>query len=111
MNKILKTLVILSLFSNKSHSSEPKDWQLGLQESVTSIMDDVVFMHNYILMPIITAISVFVLFLLFYVCIKFRESKNPNPSKTTHNTFIEIVWTLIPCLILKKIFLNTYPAH
>ena len=100
MNKILKTLVILSLFSNKSHSSEPKDWQLGLQESVTSIMDDVVFMHNYILMPIITAISVFVLFLLFYVCIKFRESKNPNPSKTTHNTFIEIVWTLIPCLIL-----------
>ena len=100
MDKILKILVILSLLPRKSYSSEPKDWQLGLQESVTSIMDDVVFMHNYILMPIITAISVFVLFLLFYVCIKFRESKNPNPSKTTHNTFIEIVWTLIPCLIL-----------
>ena len=59
MDKVLKILVILSLLPSNSYSSEPKDWQLGLQESVTSIMDDVVFMHNYILMPIITAISVF----------------------------------------------------
>ena len=59
-------------------------------------------------MPIITAISVFVLFLLFYVCIKFIESKNPNPSKTTHNTFIEIVWTLIPCLILIVIAIPSF---
>ncbi|MDC3296335.1 cytochrome c oxidase subunit II, partial [Candidatus Pelagibacter sp.] len=45
-------------------------------------------------------ISVFVLFLMIYVCIRFRASKNPNPSKTTHNVAVEVLWTLIPCLIL-----------
>ena len=108
MRTILQTLIFYMSSTSLLYSSEPKNWQLGFQESVTSIMNDVVFMHDYILMPIITAISVFVLFLLFYVCIKFRESKNPNPSKTTHNTFIEIVWTLIPCLILIVIAIPSF---
>ena len=108
MKTILQTLIFYMSSTSLLYSSEPKNWQLGFQESVTSIMNDVVFMHDYILMPIITAISVFVLFLLFYVCIKFRESKNPNPSKTTHNTFIEIVWTLIPCLILIVIAIPSF---
>ena len=108
MRTFLQTLIFYMSSTSLSYSSEPKNWQLGFQESVTSIMNDVVFMHDYILMPIITAISVFVLFLLFYVCIKFRESKNPNPSKTTHNTFIEIVWTLIPCLILIVIAIPSF---
>ncbi|MDA7808965.1 cytochrome c oxidase subunit II, partial [Candidatus Pelagibacter sp.] len=51
-------------------------------------------------LPVIIAISVFVLFLMIYVCIRFRASKNPNPSKTTHNVAVEVLWTLIPCLIL-----------
>ena len=108
MRTILHTIIFYMTSASLLYSSEPKNWQLGFQESVTSIMNDVVFMHDYILMPIITAISVFVLFLLFYVCIKFRESKNPNPSKTTHNTFIEIVWTLIPCLILIVIAIPSF---
>ena len=108
MRSILHTIIFYMFSTSFLYSSEPKNWQLGFQESVTSIMNDVVFMHDYILMPIITAISVFVLFLLFYVCIKFRESKNPNPSKTTHNTFIEIVWTLIPCLILIVIAIPSF---
>ena len=108
MRTILQTFIFYMSSTSLLYSSEPKNWQLGFQESVTSIMNDVVFMHDYILMPIITAISVFVLFLLFYVCIKFRESKNPNPSKTTHNTFIEIVWTLIPCLILIVIAIPSF---
>ena len=108
MRTFLQTIIFYMTSTSLLYSSEPKNWQLGFQESVTSIMNDVVFMHDYILMPIITAISVFVLFLLFYVCIKFRESKNPNPSKTTHNTFIEIVWTLIPCLILIVIAIPSF---
>ena len=108
MRTFLLTIIFYTTSTSLLYSSEPKNWQLGFQESVTSIMNDVVFMHDYILMPIITAISVFVLFLLFYVCIKFRESKNPNPSKTTHNTFIEIVWTLIPCLILIVIAIPSF---
>jgi cytochrome c oxidase subunit 2 len=63
-------------------------------------MDDIVHLHDRILLPIIVAISVFVLFLLLYSVIRFRASKNPVPSKTSHNTFIEILWTVIPCLIL-----------
>ena len=108
MRTFLQAVIFYMTSTSLLYSSEPKNWQLGFQESVTSIMNDVVFMHDYILMPIITAISVFVLFLLFYVCIKFRESKNPNPSKTTHNTFIEIVWTLIPCLILIVIAIPSF---
>ena len=108
MRTFLQIVIFYMTSTSLLYSSEPKNWQLGFQESVTSIMNDVVFMHDYILMPIITAISVFVLFLLFYVCIKFRESKNPNPSKTTHNTFIEIVWTLIPCLILIVIAIPSF---
>lgn len=57
-------------------------------------------MHDYILMPVITVISLFVLFLLLYVVVKFRRGANPNPSKTTHNTLIEVVWTIVPVIIL-----------
>jgi cytochrome c oxidase subunit 2 len=51
-------------------------------------------------MPVITVISLFVLFLLLYVVVKFRKSANPTPSKTTHNTAIEVVWTVVPAVIL-----------
>jgi cytochrome c oxidase subunit II len=57
-------------------------------------------MNNYILLPLITVVSLFVLLLLLWVIVRFRRSANPEPSKTTHNTFIEIVWTLVPVLIL-----------
>lgn len=57
-------------------------------------------MHDYILMPVITAISIFVLGLLLWVIVRYNRKANPVPSKTTHNTFIEVVWTIVPALIL-----------
>jgi len=63
-------------------------------------MEDIVWFHDYMLLPIITGITVFVLFLVIYACVRFRASRNPVASKTTHNTFIEVIWTLVPCLIL-----------
>ena len=96
-NKFYLSLV---LFISPSTSFAASNWQMGYNESVTPIMDDIVHLHNRILLPIIVAISVFVLFLLLYSAIRFRASKNPIPSKTSHNTFIEILWTVIPCLIL-----------
>ena len=57
-------------------------------------------MHQYLLLPIIFAICLLVLFLLLYVMVRFNKRANPVPSKTTHNTFIEIVWTVVPVLIL-----------
>ena len=81
-------------------ADQPKDWQLGFQNPASDGMRDIVNFHNNLLLPIIIAISVFVLFLLLYACVRFRASANPNPSRRTHNVTVEILWTLIPCLIL-----------
>ena len=103
---------LLSIFTfllgSSALAEQPKNWQLGYQNSVTPVMNDLVFMHDYILLPIITAISVFVLFLILYAVWKFRASKNPNPSKTSHNTLIEVLWTVIPCLILVVIAIPSF---
>ena len=81
-------------------ANQPKDWQLGFQKSASETMSDIVWFHDYMLLPVITAITVFVLFLIAYACIRFRASKNKEASTTSHNTFIEVIWTLVPCLIL-----------
>jgi cytochrome c oxidase subunit 2 len=71
-----------------------------LQPQVTKNGQFALWMHNAILMPIIVAISVFVLGLLFWVAFRYRKAANPVPSKTSHNTLIEVIWTLVPVLIL-----------
>jgi cytochrome c oxidase subunit 2 len=76
---------------------------MGFQPQVTPIGQEALGFHNYILMPLITAISIFVLGLLLYVMLRFRRSANPVPSRTTHNTLLEVVWTLVPVLILVAI--------
>ena len=75
-------------------------WQMGMQEAVTPVADQIHWFHNGILLPIITVITLFVLALLIYVMIKFNAKANPVPSKTTHNTMVEVLWTVIPILIL-----------
>ena len=100
MKKTFFILSILILLPSKVVADQPRDWQLGFQDAASQSMYEIVSFHNSILLPIIIAISVFVLFLMAYACFRFRESRNPNPSKTTHNVAIEVLWTLIPCLIL-----------
>ena len=97
-----KILLIISSFLITANvfADQPKDWQLGFQNPASDGMRDIVNFHNNLLLPIIIAISVFVLFLMLYACVRFRASANPNPSKRTHNVTVEILWTLIPCLIL-----------
>ena len=94
------TYVVLFLMPGSLLANEPKDWQLGFQKAGSQGMEDIVWFHDYMLLPIITAITVFVLFLLLYTCVRFRASKNKVASTTSHNTLIEVLWTLIPCLIL-----------
>ena len=99
MNKIL--LITSSFFvSLEVFANQPKEWQLGFQNPASGGMRDIVNFHDKLLLPIIIAITVFVLFLMLYACVRFRASANPNPSKRTHNVTVEILWTLIPCLIL-----------
>ena len=78
----------------------PVDGRLSFQDQYSPIGEYAMWMHDAILLPLIVAISIFVLFLLLWVVVKFRRSVNPVASKTTHNVAIEIAWTLIPVLIL-----------
>jgi cytochrome c oxidase subunit 2 len=79
------------------------DGRMGIQDQVTPIGRQAAWFHNILLMPLITAISLFVLALLLYVVVRYRRSAHPVPSRTTHNTLIEVVWTLVPVLILVAI--------
>ena len=74
--------------------------QIGFQEPVTDLARYLQWFHNDILLPLIIVISLFVLALLGYVVWRFNEKANPMPSKTTHNTLIEVVWTIVPVIIL-----------
>ena len=94
-------------FASSDFAADPQPWQLGLQPASGSVATAANDLHN-LLLVIITLISLFVLALLVYTCLRFREDKNPNPSKTTHNTVIEILWTVIPVVILVVIAVPSF---
>lgn len=86
---------------------QPKPWEVTLQESASPVMDNIHWFHN-LLLWIVTAITLFVLALLAIVVVKFNAKANPVPSKTTHNTLIEVAWTIIPVLILVGIAVPSF---
>lgn len=79
---------------------QPVDKFLGLQPQVTKIGTEAHWFHDAILMPVIVVISLFVLALLLWVMVRYNRKANPVPSKTAHNTLIEVVWTLVPVIVL-----------
>lgn len=83
-----------------SSVGQPHDGVVTLQQQVTPNGQRAHWMHDVVLFPIITIISLFVLGLLLWVMIRYRASRNPNPSKTSHNTLLEVIWTGLPVLIL-----------
>src|SRR5437764_15414314 len=86
---------------------QPSPWQLGLQQSATPVMDNIIWFHDFLLY-IITAIAGFVLALLIVVMVRFNARANPIPWRTTHNTLIEIAWTIIPIMILMFIAVPSF---
>lgn len=78
----------------------PVDGGVDFQPQVSETGKEAKWINNVILLPIMTVVCLFVLALLFVVMVRFRKGANPEPSKTTHNTFIEVVWTVVPVLIL-----------
>jgi cytochrome c oxidase subunit 2 len=88
-------------------AGQPLPWQLGLQEAASPVMADITSFHNFLLW-IITAITAFVLILLLIVMIRFNARANPTPSRTTHNAVIEIVWTIVPVIILVTIAIPSF---
>lgn len=78
----------------------PRSGEITLQEQFSPTGKEARWIHDVLLLPIITVISLFVLALMLYVMVRYRRAANANPSKTAHNTFIEIIWTVVPVIIL-----------
>jgi cytochrome c oxidase subunit II len=89
-------------------AAEPKPWEIGFQPPATPVKDRLTAFHDDLLMPIITVITVFVLGLLVYVMWRFNQRRNPVPSRTSHNTVIEMLWTVVPVLILVIIAIPSF---
>ena len=85
----------------------PSDWQMSFQQSASPVMDDIVRFHTGLLYTII-AIAGFVLALLLIVMVRFNARSNPTPSRTTHNTMLEVAWTGIPVVILVAIAIPSF---
>jgi cytochrome c oxidase subunit II len=86
---------------------QPHPKQLGLQHAATPVMEDIATFHDALLV-VISVITVFVLALLLVCMVRFNRRANPNPSRTTHNTLIEVVWTVVPIIILTGIAIPSF---
>jgi len=89
-------------------ADQPARWEIGLQPPASPSAEWMHGFHDLLLVPIISVITLFVLALLVYVCIKFSAKNHPVPSKTTHNTMIEVLWTVIPVIILVIIAIPSF---
>jgi len=86
---------------------QPSPWQMGFQRAATPIMEQITSFHTFVTI-IIVLIALFVLGLLVYVMVRFNEKSHPQPTRTTHNTALEIAWTVIPVLILVAIAIPSF---
>ena len=98
---------IACFVSGSALAAEPQPWQMGFQPAATPVMRDIENFHSALLW-VITFISLFVLCLLIYVMVRFNQRKNPTPSRTTHNTMVEVAWTIVPILILVGISIYSF---
>jgi cytochrome c oxidase subunit II len=99
--------LVLGISEAWAAAGRPSPWETGMQEMVTELGQSVSDFHTY-LVWLITAICLFVLALLLVIVFRFNESKNPVPSKTTHNSLLEVAWTIIPVLILVAIAIPSF---
>jgi len=88
-------------------AAQPVNWQLGLQDSAADRMTRIIDLHNFVLV-IITIICLFVLGLLTWIMIRYNAKANPKPSATTHNTVLEVLWTVVPVAILVTIAIPSF---
>ncbi len=97
----------VSICPSTAFAGYAKDWQFGFQDAATAVMRDIADFHN-LLLVIITLITIFVLALLVYTMWRFSAKRNPIPSKTTHHTALEMMWTVVPVVILVVIAVPSF---
>ncbi len=100
-------LCLFAVGSADALAGQPVPWQVGFQDAGSPLMAEMNSFHN-MLMVIITVISLFVMGLLIYVMVRFNAKANPTPSQTTHNTVLEVLWTVIPIVILVVIAIPSF---
>jgi len=102
------TALVLTLITQHAYAKgQPTDWQLSFQEAASPLMSELISLHDFIFW-IITFITIFVFVLLAYFCVKFSAKNNKKPSTTTHNSLIEVAWTVIPVIILVVISIPSF---
>jgi cytochrome c oxidase subunit 2 len=104
---LLQSILFFVSQSCLAGQGQPSMWQKGFQEPVTPVMHQISEIHNMVMM-VISCIGILILGLVLYAVWRFRESKNPKPAKFSHNTTLEIIWTVIPILILIVISIPTF---
>jgi cytochrome c oxidase subunit 2 len=87
-------------FGPEMIKGQPVNGNLSFQPQYTDTGEYALWFHDAILLPVITIISLFVLALLLWVIVRYNKRRNTTPSRTSHNTLIEVIWTLVPVLIL-----------
>ena len=107
MIKYFTALVLTIITQNVYAKGQATDWQLSFQEAASPLMSELIGLHDFIFW-IITFITIFVFVLLAYVCVKFSAKNNKKPSTTTHNSLIEVAWTVIPVIILVVISIPSF---
>ena len=94
--------MISFFFGTHAWADHPRPWQMGFQEAASPVMHGLAAFHDQLLY-MVYGVSIFVMLLLAYVAFKFNAKRNPVPSKTTHNTLLEIIWTVVPTIIVVAI--------
>lgn len=97
---IVTVIIAWAGLADRAVAGGPVNWQIGFRPPASPTAEEIHWFNDVILLPVIVAIVVFVMGLLLYVIWRFSEARNPTPSKTTHNTLIEVLWTAIPVIIL-----------
>ena len=103
----LVVAALIGSFAGTAFAQYPEPWQLGMQTPASPVKDAIHHFHNELLV-IITVITLFVMFLLIYVMWRFRASAHPVPTRTSHNTVVEIVWTVVPIVVLIAIAIPSF---
>ena len=109
LSRVLAILAAVGAYlgAGSAFAAEPQPWETGFQPAASPVMDRIESFHTE-LFYIISVITAVVLALLIYVILRYNERVNPKPSKTTHNTFVEVAWTVIPILILIAIVVPSF---
>jgi cytochrome c oxidase subunit II len=105
---VVASVISCSTFAGHAAADGAKNWEMGFQPAASPTAEEIHWFNDVILLPIIVAIVVFVMGLLVYAMWRFSEKRNPTPSKTTHNTTIEVLWTAVPVMILIVIAIPSF---